>query len=100
MSVTIQIRRQTASNWTTNNPTLHAGEIGFETDTKKFKIGDGTTAWTSLKYSTPTLYSAAALPTEYVDDGHNESPDGNVLIEIVVSGVTYYIPAYTTSAGY
>ena len=41
----------TASNWTTNNPVLLAGELGFETDTNKFKLGDGTTAWNSLPYA-------------------------------------------------
>ncbi len=46
----IQVRRDTAANWTSENPTLAAGELGFETDTGKFKIGDGSTAWTSLKY--------------------------------------------------
>ena len=48
----LQVRRDTAANWTSTNPTLASGEIGFETDTLKFKIGDGSTAWTSLKYST------------------------------------------------
>jgi hypothetical protein len=47
----IQIRRDTAANWTSTNPTLAAGEIGFETDTGKFKIGNGSTAWTFLAYS-------------------------------------------------
>jgi hypothetical protein len=46
----IQIRRGTASQWTSTNPTLSSGEFGFETDTKKVKIGDGSTAWTSLSY--------------------------------------------------
>lgn len=46
----IQIRRGTAAQWTSANPTLAAGEWGFETDTKKGKIGDGTTAWNSLAY--------------------------------------------------
>ena len=46
----IQVRRDTAANWTSVNPTLAAGEIGFETDTAKFKIGTGSTAWTSLAY--------------------------------------------------
>lgn len=45
-----QLRRDTAANWTSNNPTLAAGECGFETDTNKLKIGDGSTAWTSLSY--------------------------------------------------
>jgi len=46
----IQIRRGTASQWTSTNPTLASGEWGFETDTKKGKIGDGSTAWNSLAY--------------------------------------------------
>lgn len=48
--VRIVVRRDTAANWTSANPTLAAGEIGFETDTGKFKIGNGSTAWTSLGY--------------------------------------------------
>ena len=43
-------RRDTASNWTTKNPILGSGEFGYETDTKKIKMGDGTTTWNSLPY--------------------------------------------------
>jgi hypothetical protein len=50
MAVQIQFRRGTASAWTTANPTLAEGEMGIETDTDQFKIGDGLTAWTSLAY--------------------------------------------------
>jgi hypothetical protein len=46
----IQVRRGTASQWTSTNPTLAAGEWGFETDTLKVKIGNGSTAWNSLAY--------------------------------------------------
>ncbi|MDP6096372.1 MAG: hypothetical protein QGG67_10370, partial [Gammaproteobacteria bacterium] len=51
MAVQIQMRRGAASQWTSSNPTLAAGEWGLETDTDKYKIGDGSTAWTSLGYS-------------------------------------------------
>ena len=54
MAVRIQFRRDTAANWTSANPTLASGELGLETDTRKFKIGDGTTAWTSLSYGALT----------------------------------------------
>lgn len=47
----IKLRRGTASQWTTANPVLAAGEMGIETDTKRSKFGDGTTAWTSLAYT-------------------------------------------------
>lgn len=47
----IQLRRDTAANWTTANPVLLSGEVGLETDTRKEKTGNGVTAWTSLAYS-------------------------------------------------
>jgi hypothetical protein len=50
MADQIQLRRDTAANWTSSNPTLASGEFGLETDTDQFKVGDGTTAWTSLGY--------------------------------------------------
>lgn len=46
----IVIRRDTAANWTTVNPVLLNGEWGFETDTRKLKIGDGASTWNALSY--------------------------------------------------
>lgn len=46
----IQLRRDTAANWTTANPVLGSGQPGIETDTGKWKVGDGVTAWASLAY--------------------------------------------------
>ena len=54
MADRIQIRRDTAANWTSSDPTLAQGEMGFETDTLKIKFGDGSTAWTALSYYSPT----------------------------------------------
>jgi len=51
MAVQIQLRRDTAANWASANPTLALGEFGMETDTMFYKIGDGTTAWASLAYA-------------------------------------------------
>ena len=50
MADLIQIRRDTAANWTSANPVLAQGELGAETDTSKIKIGNGSTAWTGLAY--------------------------------------------------
>jgi len=50
MATRMQQRRGTAAQWTAANPVLAAGEIGFETDTNKFKIGNGATAWSALDY--------------------------------------------------
>jgi hypothetical protein len=62
-TVRIQIRRGTSTEWTSVNPVLAGGEAGFESDTKKIKIGDGTSTWTALGYATVTpaqLQSAIA----------------------------------------
>jgi len=46
----IQLRRGKKAFWQDANPTLHPGEPGYETDTKKLKIGDGITPWRELAY--------------------------------------------------
>ena len=65
----IQIRRGTASQWTSTNPTLAAGELGLETDTLLMKAGNGSTAWTSLayinQYPLPVLAQNAQTGTTY-----------------------------------
>ena len=63
LTTLMQQRRDTAANWTTNNPTLKDGEIGYEKDTGYLKIGDGSTAWTSLAYITGTKVSTYPLAT-------------------------------------
>ena len=65
MADRIQLRRDTAANWTSANPTLAQGEMGIETDTSKIKVGDGSTAWTSLGYF--TLGTTGYATTSYVD---------------------------------
>jgi hypothetical protein len=52
MATQIKIRRDTASNWTSNNPTLSLGEIAYETDTLKIKFGNGSSNWAALSYAT------------------------------------------------
>jgi len=50
---TIKIRRDLASNWTSVNPVLAIGEMGYETDTLRHKFGNGTDAWNDLQYANP-----------------------------------------------
>jgi len=50
MAVQIQLRRDTAANWTANNPTPAEGELCIEKDTIKIKFGDGVTDWNNLAY--------------------------------------------------
>ena len=51
MATRIKQRRDTAQNWTSNNPILAAGETGWEIDTRMVKLGDGATAWNKLPYA-------------------------------------------------
>lgn len=46
--VALRVRRDSAANWSSSNPTLALGEAGYATDTDEFKIGDGATPWNSL----------------------------------------------------
>jgi hypothetical protein len=46
----ILVRRGTSTEWTATNPILATGEFGFETNTGKFKVGNGSSNWTALKY--------------------------------------------------
>jgi len=62
MATRMQQRRGTAAQWTGANPILAAGEIGFESDTSKFKIGDGVNHWDDLVY-----YSSAADLAAIID---------------------------------
>lgn len=50
MADLVQLRRGSAAAWTTANPVLAQGELGIETDTQKFKCGDGALAWSALPY--------------------------------------------------
>jgi hypothetical protein len=76
MAIRIQLRRDTTTNWTTNNPILLPGEIGVETDTLKFKIGNGSrwNATTSYAFKAgeangiATLGPTGKIPTSQLPD--------------------------------
>jgi hypothetical protein len=61
MATRMQQRRGTAAQWTAANPILAAGEIGFETDTSKFKMGNGSSNWEALTYFANATELAAAI---------------------------------------
>ena len=67
LDVKIQIRNDTRNNWTTQNPVLLKGEMGVETDTRKFKFGDGVSDWKTLEYASATgaiIMNKAPTPTD------------------------------------
>jgi hypothetical protein len=92
----LQVRRDTAANWTTTNPTLASGEIGFETDTLEFKIGNGSTAWTSLKYSTDvSLLNGTITSATFAGLISDETGSGNVVFSTSPALTTPNIGAAT-----
>lgn len=72
-------RGDTAANWSSANPTLGVREIGLETDTLKFKVGDGATAWSGLSY-----WAATAL---FFDGGTASRPGRGFVLDGGDSGV-------------
>lgn len=104
MASKIQIRRDTASNWTSADPTLSNGELGLETDTKKLKAGDGSTAWSSLDYytlgtvgyitatSTDTLSNKTLTAPKIVDAGFIADANGaeQIIFQTTASAVNQF----------
>ena len=84
MAIQIQIRRDTAANWTSVDPILAEGEFGLETDTNQIKIGDGVLAWTSLAYFI---------------SGNPFDQDLNTTDAVVFAGLTNNAIIYPTSDG-
>ncbi len=78
----IRLRRDTSANFTSKNPVLGNGEPAYETDTKKLKIGDGTTAYTQLPYFSSGGDSSditATLPIKIVDGVISLEVDGQTI---------------------
>jgi hypothetical protein len=100
----IQIRRDTAANWTSVNPTLTQGEMGYETDTGKLKFGDGSTAWTSLSYYVnglsdinPVIAAGTITEDVYTITGTSvalEPDNGSVQLH-TLSGTTTYTDGFS-----
>ena len=99
MATRMQQRRGTAAQWTGSDPVLEAGEMGWESDTNKFKIGDGTNDWSDLQYFNDVQDLAGALTGTYLelsDIGNASGPAGldaskNLLVpgeSIIIEGLT------------
>lgn len=74
MATRMQQRRGTASQWTIADPVLAAGEIGVESDTAKFKIGDGINTWSTLDY-----FSATPDLTGYATEAYADQAEADAI---------------------
>ena len=94
----LQVRRDTAANWTTANATLAAGEIGFETDTQKFKIGTGSTAWTSLGYQAAVFNGGTITNALVVSNTGGVNTSGQFISTIATSNAPFIVSSTTQVA--
>lgn len=89
--ITIKLRRGTATQWSGTNPILAEGEIGLETNTRKFKVGDGVTAWNSLTYwggsgsGASSFVDLLDVPNSYTGQGGK-----GVRVKADASGLEFY----------
>jgi hypothetical protein len=97
MAYKIQLRRDIAANWTANNPLLLNGEIGIETDTLKFKIGNGTQRWNSIESyafkpglanGVATLNSEGKIPLGQLPDQVSLDAEAILAIQNALSSIT------------
>lgn len=90
MKTHIVIRNDIAANWVASNPVLLKGELGLETDTNKFKIGDGVKAWKDLAYS-PEIDATAVTLTKDITATYSfgkYTPDSTGSVTIPAEGKT------------
>lgn len=103
MSISMQQKRGVSTNWTSSNPVLLAGEIGFETDTNKMKVGDGTSNWNDLDYvvGSETNDATASFGNNY--EATLTSIENATTIDTIVASqwrsVKYVITMAKTSGG-
>jgi hypothetical protein len=76
------LRRDTAENWSAKNPILREGEEGYETDTGRRKVGNGTTEWNNLKYD------SGIVDQTYTPDSEN-AQSGKAVAEAVDPRTVY-----------
>ena len=96
--ITIKLRRGTAAQWTAQNPVLAEGEFGAETDTRKFKIGNGVGAWNSLQYWGGSG-GGATLFTDLTDVPQSYTGQGGKLVRVKADATGLEFYTLTIAAG-
>ncbi len=82
----LRLRRDTASAWTAANPVLLLGEVGIETDTRNFKVGNGSSAWSALSYYLTAVGSVVRGQVSKVDAGTIDIVTQSVYVSTGLTG--------------
>ena len=88
MANRIQLRRDGAQQWANVNPILAQGELGIEIDTSRIKIGDGVTAWNSLKYERPLETESNTANTLVKRDADGNFEAGAITASLIGNAAT------------
>ena len=88
MANRIQLRRDGAQQWANVNPILAQGELGIEIDTSRLKIGDGVTAWNSLKYERPLETESNTANTLVKRDADGNFEAGAITASVIGNSAT------------
>ena len=88
MANRIQLRRDGAQQWANVNPILAQGELGIEIDTSRIKVGDGVTAWNSLKYERPIETESNTANTLVKRDADGNFEAGAITASLVGNAAT------------
>jgi len=103
-TVRIQVRRGTASQWTSVNPILAAGEMGVESDTNLFKFGNGSSTWTALAYANNSDVAIGEISQDAINTALSMGAgltksynDGTNTIQITVDSDVVALKSYVDS---
>ena len=88
MANRLQLRRDGAQQWANVNPILAQGELGIEIDTSRLKVGDGVTAWNSLKYERPIETESNTANTLVKRDADGNFEAGAITASLVGNSAT------------
>ena len=88
MANRLQLRRDGAQQWANVNPILAQGELGIEIDTSRIKIGDGVTAWNSLKYERPIETESNTANTLVKRDADGNFEAGAITASVIGNAAT------------
>jgi Major tropism determinant N-terminal domain len=97
MSRQITLRKDSATNWATTNPTLALGEPGYDTDAKNIKIGDGSTIWTNLSFLIPTPFSLPIASTTVLGGVKIDGTSITISNGVISASYSYTLPSATSS---
>ena len=88
MANRLQLRRGGAQEWANSNPILAQGELGIELDTGRFKIGDGVTAWNTLRYERPVESTSNTANTLVQRDADGNFAAGTITATLIGNAST------------